>query len=115
MLWCAGSPAGTSSSPGGEEGGSEKRRGRCKWFNVAKGWGFITPDDGGQDIFVHQVSFLTCNENSLSTDSIQEKVMCVCEQNLLSNNHETMIAKHLKSNSAHCMTLIDDYTETNSQ
>ncbi|CAH0407759.1 unnamed protein product [Chilo suppressalis] len=30
------------------------RRGRCKWFNVAKGWGFVTPNDGGQDVFVHQ-------------------------------------------------------------
>lgn len=31
------------------------RRGRCKWFNVMKGWGFITPEDGGQEVFVHQV------------------------------------------------------------
>lgn len=42
--------------------GGGRKRGRCKWFNVAKGWGFVTPDDGTQDVFVHQVR----NVNSLS-------------------------------------------------
>ncbi len=56
---------------------SNKMTGSVKWFNADKGFGFITPDDGSKDVFVHFTAiqsneFRTLNENQKVEFSIKQ-------------------------------------------
>ena len=46
-------------------------KGTVKWFNEAKGFGFITQDEGGADVFVH---FSAINGNGFRTLAEGQKV-----------------------------------------
>ena len=51
--------------------------GKVKWFNDSKGYGFITPDDGSKDVFVHisaveQAGLGTLSENQKVSFDVQK-------------------------------------------
>jgi len=42
--------------------------GTVKWFNATKGFGFIKPDEGGDDVFVHISAVEAAGLNALNDD-----------------------------------------------
>ena len=42
--------------------------GKVKWFNARKGYGFISPNDGGKDVFVHASALEQSKINYLDED-----------------------------------------------
>ncbi len=62
-------------------------KGTVKWFNADKGFGFITPDDGGKDLFVHysevKVSgYATLNEGQKVEYEVGEGKKGPCANNV---------------------------------
>ncbi|MEL7491066.1 MAG: cold-shock protein [Pseudomonadota bacterium] len=42
--------------------------GKVKWYNAQKGYGFIAPDDGGKDVFVHATALEAAGLRGLNDD-----------------------------------------------
>ena len=58
-------------SDGGDDAAS-RIAGTVKWFDKTKGFGFITPNDGGDDVFVHQTAIVSDGFRSLSDGAAVE-------------------------------------------
>jgi CspA family cold shock protein len=62
--------------------------GTVKWFNASKGFGFITPEDGGDDLFVHHSEiktegYATLDENQAVTYEVGEGKKGPCANNVI--------------------------------
>ncbi len=49
---------------------SAQQEGSVKWFNAEKGYGFITPKNGGTDVFVHHTAIQSKGFRSLEEKDI---------------------------------------------
>ena len=68
------------------EQGSIMAVGKVKWFNEQKGFGFISPDDGSDDLFVHYSSIESDGFKTLQEDQAVEYEVGQGDKGPVANN-----------------------------
>lgn len=58
------------------------RTGKCKWYNVVRGYGYIVPDDGGEDVFAHQTAIIREGFRSLGAGEVVEFLSAPTERGM---------------------------------
>jgi len=65
-----------------------KMQGKVKWFSAEKGYGFIVPDDGSKDLFVHHSAikvdgFRSLDEGQVVTFDVGQGKKGPCAENVV--------------------------------
>ena len=81
---------------------SAKMTGLVKWFNADKGFGFITPDDGSKDVFVHfsaiqNDGYKSLDEGQKVSFTIESGAKGPAAGNVVSLEASNPVAKNLKT------------------
>lgn len=59
---------------GATDGDRQVATGTVKWFSEEKGFGFIVPDEGGKDIFVHRSNVETADHSLLDNQNVEYEI-----------------------------------------
>lgn len=70
---------------------SDRTTGTVKWFSRVKGYGFIEPDNGGKDVFVHYSAIIGEGYRNLDTGQRVEFMMEDSEKGPQASEVTTMI------------------------